>query len=47
MAGPLTEASADVRAAIQDEIVGQWQPFVTDGTIILEVDMLTATGHRG
>lgn len=46
MAGPLAQASADTRAAIQDEIVGQWQPFVADGTILIEVDMLTGTGHR-
>lgn len=47
MAGPLAQASADTRAAIQDEIVEQWQPFVADGVVVLEVGMLTGTGHRG
>lgn len=47
LAGPLAEVGADTRAAIQDEVVGQWEPFVDDGVIIVEVDVLTGTAHRG
>lgn len=46
MAGPLAGAGTDTRAAIQDEIVERWQPFVAEGVVVVEVDMLTGVGHR-
>ncbi len=40
------QAPAAARAAMEQQVVSQWQPFVADGLTMVEQPMLVATAHR-
>lgn len=46
LAAAVGQVDDDVRSAIEREIVEGWQPFMDNGGLTFEVDMLTAVAHR-
>jgi len=46
LAEPVSQAGADRRAALEQDVCGQWQALVTDGGLPLDVGMTTAAGRK-
>jgi len=46
LAEPVSRASAEQRTALEREVCSQWQSFVTDGDLQLEVNMTTAAARK-
>lgn len=42
----VSQASAQQRAALEEEVCGRWQALVTDGAMSVEVGMTTATARK-
>ena len=45
LAEPLSKASTEQRMALEQEVCSQWESFVTDDGLRLEVNMTTAAAH--
>lgn len=43
---PVSQASAEQRAALEQEVCSRWQNLVTDGGLPLEIDMTTAAARK-
>lgn len=46
LGGLVAKAGDDARAALEDEVVRGWQPFVEDGTLVLEVPVVEVTAGQ-
>lgn len=46
LGGLVAKAGDDARAALQNEVVRGWQPFVEDGTLVLEVPVVEVTAGK-
>ena len=46
MAPVVVEASEEARAALEQQVVDRWQPYVVDGATPVEQPMVIATGKK-
>ncbi len=46
LAGPVAQASDEQRAALERDIVARWQPFVQDGGLRYDQEILVATARK-
>jgi hypothetical protein len=47
LAGPLAALDAERRAALEAAVVSRWAAQTRDGVLVLELDVLVATGRKG
>ena len=46
LAGPVSQADEESRAALERDVVAGWKAFVEDGALLLRLDVAVATGRR-
>jgi ubiquinone/menaquinone biosynthesis C-methylase UbiE len=46
LAEPVSQASAEKRAALHDEVVSKWQAFIENGTLVIKVPDVLTTARK-